>query len=263
MLIDLLKKEKPDYLGIAWDRAAKTFRHEEYKEYKAQRAAPPQDLYPQMPRLKQVLEAFQIPSVEMDGYEADDILGTLSHQAEKEPDLEITILTGDRDALQLVSEKTKVMMPISGISQVALYDPARVKEKMGVTPEQIIDYKALCGDSSDNIKGVAGIGPKQAETLLNKYGTIENIYNHLDELPQGQRKKLEIGRESAILSKRLVSILLEAPFHLELEKFRTHKIDYPKVINFFVELEFNSLIKKLEELQPLLEAPKVIQTSLF
>lgn len=279
MLIDIYKREKPEYLGIAWDRAAPTFRHEEFKEYKAQRAAPPDDLYPQLPRLKQLLQLFQIPSLEMDGFEADDILGTISHQAEQDHDLQTVIVTGDRDALQLVSAKTIVLAPVSGISQVIIYDPAMVKSKMGVSPEQIIDYKALCGDNSDNIPGVPGIGPKQAVELLSKYQTLDNIYEHLAELSEGQQKKLTVGRDSAIQSKHLVTIRLDMPLKFNLEDYHTHGIDYNKVKDFFQELQFKSLDGKLDELRATLEgaqlphnnqtpakppsAPKPVQSTMF
>ncbi|HLG25263.1 MAG TPA: 5'-3' exonuclease H3TH domain-containing protein, partial [Candidatus Gracilibacteria bacterium] len=187
MLLDIYKKARPQYLGIAWDRKAPTFRHVEYKEYKATRAAPPDDLYPQLPRLKELLDAFNIPQLEKDGYEADDILGTLAHKAEQENDLQTIIVTGDKDAFQLVTEKTHVLTPVKGISEIVMYDPIKVKEKMGVTPDQIVDYKAICGDASDNIKGVNGIGPKQCTTLLEKYKTLDGIYEHLDELSETQR----------------------------------------------------------------------------
>lgn len=263
MLIDLYKKEKPDYLGVAWDRAAPTYRHTEFKEYKAQRAAPPEDLYPQLPRLKEVLETFQIPQFEMDGYEADDLLGTAVHQADQEKDLQIIILTGDKDAFQLVSDHTWVMTPVKGISEVIMYNAALVLEKIGVRPDQVIDYKALCGDNSDNIPGVPGIGPKQAVILLKKYDHFENIYHHLDDLAEGQRKKLEAGREMGILSKRLATIQLDVPVEFDLDKCRTHRILYDKAKKLFDELEFKTLGKKLDELQKLLEPVPPAQPSLF
>jgi DNA polymerase I len=263
MLIDLYKKEKPQYLGIAWDRKAPTYRHEEFKEYKATRVAPPEDLYPQLPRLKQVLETFNIPMVEMDGYEADDLLGTLAHKAENEKDLQTIVVTGDKDAFQLVTDNVLVMTPIKGISEVVMYNPAKVKEKIGVTPSQIIDYKALCGDTSDNIPGVPGIGPKQAVELLTQYGTLQNIYDHLDELKEGKQKKLTEGRESAFMSQHIATIQTDAPVEFSLEKFRTHMIDYPRAHAIFAQLEFKSLDRKLDELMPLLEQPKHEQQSLF
>ncbi len=263
MLIDLYKKEKPDYLGIAWDRKAPTYRNVEFKEYKAQRPPPPEDLYPQLPRLKQVLEVFNIPMLEMDGYEADDLLGTAAHEAEKEKDLDVIILTGDKDAFQLVTDHVKVMTPIKGISEVELYDAAKVAEKMGVTPQQIIDYKALCGDSSDNIPGVPGIGPKGATELLQKYVTLDEVYKHLGDLSEGMRKKLETGKESAYLSQRIATIQCDAPIKFDIETYRTHRINYEKVHTLFDELEFRSLGKKLDEIKDFLEPPKVTQQSLF
>lgn len=256
MLLDIYQKEKPDYLGIAWDRAAPTFRHTEFKEYKATRSAPPEDLYPQLPRLKQVLEALNIPLAELDGYEADDLLGTMAHEASKVKDLETIIVTGDKDAFQLVSEHVWVMTPVKGISEVLMYNAALVKEKMGVTPDQIVDYKALCGDASDNIPGVPGIGPKQAVELLNTYHDLETVYKHLEELAEGKRKKLMDGNKSALLSKRIATIQIDAPIHFDLEKFRTHRIDYPKVYTLFAELEFTSLRKKLDELRDSMQVPQ-------
>ena len=263
MLFDVYTKVKPDYIGIAWDRKAPTFRHEEFKEYKATRTAPPDDLYPQLPRLKEVIKAFNIPMLELDGFEADDILGTLAHKSEKVEDLETIILTGDKDAFQLVTEKTHVMTPVKGISQVVMYDPEQVKEKLGVRPDQVIDYKALCGDTSDNIPGVQGIGPKQASALLQKYDTLDNIYNHLDELSTGQQKKLGEDKENAYMSQKLASIILDVPIDFELDRYRTHDIDYNKVENLFEELEFKTMINKLADLKKRLAPPDPSQQSLF
>jgi len=266
MLIEIYKKETPEYLGIAWDRKAPTFRHEQFKEYKATRAAPPEDLYPQLPRLKQVLETFGIPMLEMDGFEADDLLGTAAHLAEKEPDLRTVIVTGDQDAFQLVHGNTQVMAPIKGISEVMMYDADAVEKKFGVRPEQVIDYKALCGDTSDNIPGVAGIGPKQASNFLHKYGTLDNLYAHLDELTPAQRRKLDDGRESAYMSRELATIELNVPISFKLDDFRTHRIDYDKANALFDELEFRSLGKKLDELRDMLDpdfapAPESVHAS--
>jgi len=263
MLFDIYTRIKPDYIGIAWDRKAITFRHEEFKEYKAQRAAPPDDLYPQLPRLKEVLQTFNIPMLEEDGYEADDILGTISHEAEKEQDLEIIIVTGDKDTFQLASDKTKILTPIKGISQTELYNPEKVKEKMGVRPDQIIDYKALSGDPSDNIPGVQGIGPKQASELLQKYETLDGIYEHLDELTPGQQKKLTEDKESAYLSQKLCALILDAPVQFNLDDYVTHDIDYDRAHQKLEELEFNSLQKKLDALKKQLAPPAPNQQSLF
>ncbi len=263
MLFDVLLKENPEYIGIAWDRKAPTYRHQEFKEYKAQRAAPPDDLYPQLPRLKAILSAMDIPMLEKDGYEADDILGTISDQAKDLDDLETYILTGDKDTFQLVNDHVKVLTPVKGISNMTIYDTAQVIEKMGVRPDQVIDFKALSGDSSDNIPGVPGIGPKQAVELLKKYENLDGIYNHLEELSPGQQKKLTEGKESAYLSQKLCKLALDAPFTLDLEQFHTHTIDYPKLEKYFDELEFKSLSRKLEEIKKKLTPPDPNQQALF
>jgi len=253
MLLEIYAKEKPDYLGIAWDRQAPTFRHQQFKEYKATRAAPPDDLYPQLPRLKQVLETFHIPMLEMDGFEADDLLGTAARLAEKEKDLRTIIVTGDQDSFQLVRGNTLVMAPVKGISKVMIYDADAVERKFGVRPEQIIDYKALCGDPSDNIPGVPGIGPKQAAVFLSKYGTLDNLYAHLNDLSPAQRRKLEDGRASAYMSQKIATIELNVPIKFNLDEFRAHRVDYEKANALFDELEFSSLKKKLDELKKLLD----------
>jgi len=219
MLFDLIKKENPNYLGVAWDMAEPTYRHKEFAGYKAHRAEAPDDLYPQMPRVKQILGAMNLPSLESPGSEADDLLGTIAACAEKLPDIEIIILTGDKDTFQLVNDKTRILIPLVGLSKTELYDTQKVIEKMGVRPDQIIDYKALSGDPSDNIPGVPGIGPKTACGLLKQYGTLEKIYENLQELPSGQRQKLEHGRESGFQSKRLVTIMHDCPVDFEIEKY--------------------------------------------
>lgn len=261
MLIEVYVKEQPEYLGIAWDRKAPTFRKQKYEEYKATRSAPPEDLYPQLPRLKEVLTAFNIPMLEKDGYEADDLLGTAAHKAEQEEGVETLILTGDQDSFQLVSDKTKIMTPIKGVTEVKIYNAEKVQEKFGVRPDQIIDYKAISGDTSDNIPGVPGIGPKGATELLQKYGTLENVYQHLDELKAGHKKKLEENKELAFLSQELATIDREAPIEFNLEDYETHDINYLAVEKLFDELEFRSLGKKLDQLKDVIRPAS--QGSLF
>jgi DNA polymerase-1 len=268
MLIELIRRERPEYIAVAFDRAAKTFRHLEYEDYKATRAAPPDQLYPQLPRLKEALQIFNIPIFELDGYEADDILGTVSKIAEKK-DLKTIIVTGDNDAFQLVNDHTHVMLPVKGISEVIDYTPQKIEEKTGLKPEQVADYKALKGDTSDNIKGVAGIGEKQATALLQKYQTLENIYNHLDELPKAQREKLETGKEKALINKRLVTIICDVPLEIDLEKCHFKKAKYSEVKAFFEMLEFKALLKRIENLPELIEGhgeeqqKNALQQSLF
>ena len=249
MLIEVYMNEQPDYLGIAWDRKAPTFRKKMFEDYKATRSAPPEDLYPQLPRLKEIVTAFRIPQLEKDGFEADDLLGTAARKAEQEEGVDITILTGDQDAFQLVSPKTTVMTPIKGVTQVKRYKAAEVEEKFGVRPDQIIDYKAISGDSSDNIPGVPGIGPKGASVLLQQYADLDNIYDHLNELKPGHKTKLEDNRESAYMSQKLATIDCDAPLDFNLEDFSVHDIDYPAVEKLFDELEFNSLTRRLDQLK--------------
>ena len=220
--------------------------HADYKEYKANRSAPPDELYPQLPRLKEALQVFNVAMFELDGYEADDIIGTLAEKAESNPQMHTLILTGDRDAFQLVTAKTHVIAPVKGVSEVATYTPAFVHEKTGLRPDQIVDYKALKGDPSDNIKGVPGIGEKGAVDLLQKYGHLENIYAHLEELSPGMRKKLEVGEQDSIFSKKLATIIKDVPLEMHLENCRLTRAPYEKARAIFETCEFKSLLKQLE-----------------
>ncbi len=245
MLLTILNSEKPDYIAVSFDLKGPTFRHTEYKEYKATRAKAPDGLYEQIPKIRAIVEAFSIPIYEHEGFEADDVLGTLATQAEQITDLTTYIVTGDMDALQMVSEKTKVLAPFKGFAQTITYDIAQVFEKCSLKPEQIPDMKGLCGDNSDNIKGVAGIGPKTACELLTKYGTIENIYEHLEEITGKTKEKLEKDKESAFFSKRLATIIKDVPVALNLASCKTHEYDRAKVLELFQDYQFRTLIPKL------------------
>ncbi len=254
MLFEIIKKEKPDYLTIAFDHKDKTFRHHEFVEYKANRAAPPPELYPQLPLLLELLKVFDIPIFQQSGFEADDIIGTLATQAERVDQLQTLILTGDKDAFQLVSGKVNVIVPVKGISETITYDPAGVEKRMGLAPEQIVDYKALRGDASDNIPGVKGIGEKQAVEMLQKYKNLENIYQHLDELKPAQRQKLQDNKETAYLSQKMATIIRDMPIKLDLEACRLHTWPVEKTQEALTELGFKSLLKNLNELSLLFEA---------
>lgn len=255
MLLELLKREKPEYIAVAFDSAQKTFRHEQYQEYKAQRSAPPPELYPQLPQLKEALAIFKVACFELPGYEADDIIGTFATIAEKDPSLQTLIVTGDKDAFQLVTERTHVIVPLKGVSEVVEYTPAKVFEKMGLRPDQIVDYKSLKGDPSDNIKGIKGIGEKQAVELLQKYQHMEDIYDHLDELTQNQRQKFVDGKEEAVFSKKLATIVCDVPLEIKLEDCHFQKADYIQVKELFEQLEFKNLLKKLETMGDIVEIP--------
>ena len=244
ILLNLLNNEKPDYIALTFDLKGPTFRHEQYKEYKATRSKAPDELYSQIPRIKELVKAFRIPIFEKQGFEADDLLGTLAGQAEIQ-NLLTYIVTGDLDTLQLVSEKTMVYTFARGFSKPLIYDRAKVLDRYGLSPEQVTDMKALQGDSSDNIKGVKGVGAKTTKTLLQKYGNIENLYDNLHEITGSIHNKLKTDKESAFLSKELATIICDVEVELDLDKCRTHEYDTEKLQSIFTELEFNSLLKRL------------------
>ncbi len=244
ILLTILNREEPDYIAVAFDLKGPTFRHEQYKEYKATRTKAPDELYAQIPRIKELVEAFQIPRFERQGFEADDVIGTLAKKAEKEG-ISTYIVTGDLDALQLVTEKTKVLALTQKFSEPVVYDISKVMGRYGLRPNQIIDMKGLQGDSSDNIKGVAGVGEKTTKTLLQKYGSIENIYENIDEIEGGTHNKLVNDKESAFLSKKLATIITDMDIDLDLKACKTHEYDEEALHKIFEELQFTSLIKRL------------------
>jgi DNA polymerase-1 len=244
MLLNVLRDEKPDYIAVAFD-VGKTFRHEKYKEYKAHRVKMPDEMRTQMASIREIVHALGIPIIEVEGYEADDVLGTLAQKAEKEG-LEILIVTGDTDTFQLIDDHTRVLTSRRVFSDTIVYDLGGIENRYGLKPQQLIDYKALTGDTSDNIPGVRGIGDKTATKLLQQYGSVEGIYAHLDEVESSRfRKALEEGRESAFLSKLLAAIVTDMPIELDLEACRTAEFNRDKVMELFRELEFRSLVNRL------------------
>lgn len=249
MLQKLKDESQPDAVAIAFDLKAPTFRHKMYAGYKAQRKGMPPELAQQMPTLKELLTDLGYPLIECEGFEADDILGTLAKTCEDTGN-ECLIATGDRDSLQLVAPHVSVRLAATkfGQPQVTIYDEARIKEEYGVTPRQMIDIKAIQGDSSDNIPGVAGIGPKGAGELIQKYGSVSYIYDHLDELDikPGMRKKLESGKESAFLSYELGTICRKAPIDTDLSHYLPKPGDRAAAARLMAKLELFSLLKKLE-----------------
>ena len=246
MLLKVWQEEQPDCIAVAFDRG-RTFRHEMYKEYKAHRDKMPEPLGDQMTRIEQVIEAFNIPVYTAEGYEADDVLGALARQAEAQG-AEVLIVTGDTDIFQLIDEHIRVLISRRRFSDTAIYDKESIRQRYGLEPEQLVDYKAIVGDPTDNIPGVRGVGKKTAAQLLQKYGSLEEIYNHLDEIPSARfRKALEEGREKALLSQRLGRIRTDVPVKLELETCRAGAFDRERVIQLFQELEFRSLLSRLPE----------------
>jgi DNA polymerase-1 len=242
-LLSVLEKFKPDYIAASFDLAGPTFRHKQFADYKATRVKAPDDLYAQIPRVKEVARTFNIPIYEKEGFEADDCVGTLARQAEKQ-NTEVIIVTGDNDALQLVTPRVKVFALRKGIKDTVLYDEKAVEAKYGFKPMYIPDYKGLAGDASDNIPGVAGIGAKTATDLLQQFGTLENIYAKLNEVKESIRKKLEADKDNAFLSKKLGAIDTESPMTLDLQACVTKDFDRLAVENLLRELGFVSLLKR-------------------
>ncbi|RLC79491.1 MAG: DNA polymerase I, partial [Chloroflexi bacterium] len=243
MLLNVLRDEKPTHVAVTFDKG-RTFRHDIYPEYKAHRAKMPDEMRSQMARIRQVVETLGIPVFEQEGYEADDLLGTLSRQAE-EQGVNTLIVTGDRDLLQLVDERVHVLTSRRRFSDTTVYDTEGVKQRYGLTPGQLLDLKAMMGDQSDNIPGVRGVGEKTATKLLQQYGSLEEIYAHLDEVQTRFRNKLDEGREMAHLSRRLGAIVRDAPVQLDLDACQTRSFDREPVLELFRELEFRSLAERI------------------
>ncbi|ABR49264.1 DNA polymerase I [Alkaliphilus metalliredigens QYMF] len=245
MLLKVMDDYDPQYISVAFDRKAPTFRHKSFEGYKAGRKKMPPELAEQLEPLKEVLDAFHIYRVEIDGFEADDLIGTLSKYAE-EQDIECLIVTGDKDALQLASEKVKILFTKKGISSLEIYDPQKIMEQYEVTPEQFIDLKGLMGDNSDNIPGIPGVGEKTAIKLLKQFGTVENLIQNAGEISaQKLREKVENNTEQAMMSKRLATIMTNVPVEIELEKLKKIAIDEEKVLALFKKFEFNTLIGRV------------------
>jgi DNA polymerase-1 len=249
ILLNVLRDLHPEYAVVAFDLPGKTKRHEEYEAYKANRVKAPDDLVRQFERVKDVVRAFDIPIFEQEGYEADDVIGTISKHAPK--NIETVIVTGDMDELQLVDEKTKVYTMRRGFSDTVIYDRAAIKAKYGLTPEEFIDYKALKGDPSDNIPGVSGVGEKTATELIKTYGSLDRVYKNLDKIKPTLAEKLKKEKEIAYLSQKLSRIETNLPIKVDLQSCYVHRYDRQKVIELFGELEFRSLLSKIPGESPL------------
>lgn len=247
VLLRLLEQEQPEYLAVAFD-TGRTFRDDLFSDYKGTRAKMPDELRPQIERIRQLVDAFNIPRLEVEGYEADDVLGSVARQAVKRG-LGVKIITGDRDLLQLVDERIIVNLPGKSLSDSKDYFPSDVVQYLGVRPDQVVDYKALVGDKSDNIPGVAGVGEKTAVSLLQSYDTLDGIYAHLDQLSASVRKKLEAGRESAYLSQKLARIVTDLDVPLDLDQARPEAFDPQQVEALFRQLEFRTLLARLTVLE--------------
>ncbi|WP_226667077.1 DNA polymerase I [Metabacillus litoralis] len=247
ILMKILEDEKPSHMLVAFDAGKTTFRHKTFQEYKGGRQKTPPELSEQFPFIRELLDAYQVSRYELENYEADDIIGTLSRQAEKE-DYEVKVISGDKDLTQLVTNKITVDITRKGITDVDSYTPDFVQEKYGLTPDQIIDMKGLMGDTSDNIPGVPGVGEKTAIKLLKEFSTLENVLNSVEQVSGKKLKeKLEENKEQALMSKELATIDCDAPISIGLSELEYEGFDQQKVANIFKELGFNSLLDKVGE----------------
>jgi len=242
----LIKDYQPDYIGVVFDTSKPTFRDKLFEKYKAARAPMPDELSQQLPYVRRLCEGLSLEMIERDGFEADDLLGALAEQAAKQK-LDVLVVTNDKDMMQLVGDGVRVLRPgTGGIKNDVIVDRAKVKEILGVTPEQVVDYMALFGDSIDNIPGAKGIGEKGAAELIQKYGTVENALDHAEEVPNKRyREALQQQREPVLLSKQLAKIATDVPVALELEKLKRREPNVEILTTLYRELGFNSLLKEL------------------
>lgn len=258
MMLRIVHDLKPAFLVVTFDRAKPTFRKKLFKAYQAKRPKMDEGLSGQINRMHKVLEKMNVSVFEMDGYEADDVIGTITNRIKnyelslsaqagiKNKKIETIIITGDRDILQLVSDRVKVYMPVKGLSESKLFGEKEVEEKFGIKPSQIVDYKALVGDQSDNYPGVGGIGPKTASHLLSHYQTLERLYQKIDEVENENVKgKLKAGEKEAEMSKKLAQIYTEVPIDFDLGKCRLPNFDRPDIHQLLEELQFRTLIGRL------------------
>ncbi|SNS85183.1 DNA polymerase I [Anaerovirgula multivorans] len=245
MLFKVMEEYHPQYIGVAFDKKAPTFRHKEYDAYKAGRKKMPPELAEQMEPLKEVLDALNIYRIEIEGFEADDLIGTLAKYCEGR-DFESLIVTGDKDALQLASNRTKILITKKGISNLEIYDDKKVFEDFEVTPLQFIDLKGLMGDKSDNIPGIPGVGEKTAIKLIKEFGSIENLVKNSHQIFADKlREKIQDNVQQAILSKRLATIVTNVPVEMSVESLRVEEFDKNKILEIFKKYEFNSLINRV------------------
>jgi DNA polymerase-1 len=241
-----LQDLRPDYLAVSFDLPGPTFRHEQYAEYKAGRTKMPDDLRDQFPKVREVVNALRIPVYEMQGYEADDVIGTITRQLDSRDDLETTIVTVDLDMLQLVTPRVRLMTTRSGVENTVMYDVAKIDERFGLRPDQMIDYKALKGDPTDNIPGVPGVGEKTAAKLIREFADLESLYDRLDQVkPEKLADKLREYRDQVFRGRELSRIVRDLPIEIDLEAARLGDYDRDTVVRLFREYEFRTLIERL------------------
>ncbi|MBI2613418.1 MAG: hypothetical protein HYW62_01475 [Candidatus Levybacteria bacterium] len=257
MFLKILEDQKPDFIIVCFDKKAPTFRKELFVGYQAKRPKMSDELIPQIKFVHDILERAKVEIFEIDGYEADDMIGTIAYQTQnsklKTQNIETLIVSGDRDLLQLVNHHVKMIAPITGLTNMIVYDEALVFQKYGIKPSQMVDYKALVGDPSDNYPGVAGIGPKTASTLINQYKNLENIYKNLEKIKAKNPNlalKLAEGAEAAGLAQKLAGVVLDAPITLDIEKSSIKFFDKEGLKKEFEKFGFKSLLKRLSDPRP-------------
>jgi len=268
MFLRVIQDLKPDSIAVAFDEKEKTFRHKEFEKYQSQRPLRRTNSRHSLEKPEIFLKRW-VPIYSKPGFEADDVIGTIATRSFDKLKIknlklkidEVIIITGDRDILQLVDDKTKLYMPIVGLANAKLYDAAAATERMGVPPEEIPDYKALVGDASDNYPGVGGIGPKTAEKLLEKYGSIDNIYAHLQDIEPKTRQKLTDGKKDAKLFHRLATIVKDVPMEIDFPQMEKWKIDSPEVFNLFEKFGFKTLTDRIKKVGKSIDESK--QNTLF
>ena len=245
ILIRLLEEEKPEYMTITFDTPVPTFRHKEFKEYKAHRKKMPDELINQIPLIREIINNYNIAICLKEGYEADDVIGTLAKEAEKR-NCDTIIVTGDKDAFQLISSHTKIMTTIKGVTEVKIYDEENIRKKYGVGPDKIVDILALKGDASDNIPGVPGIGEKTALALIKEFGSLENILNNPDKISKKSlREQIKKYEDQINMSKKLATIVREVPMEYDFDSFKVKLPNYEELWKIFKKLEFKNLLKKI------------------
>ena len=247
MLLKIIEDLKPTHLAVCFDRKEPTFRKKEYKEYQSHRPDTDEDLIGQFPVSRKVAGAMNIPAYDKKGFEADDLIGTISKKSKGRID-EVVIVTGDKDIMQLIDDRIFVYLPIRGLSQAKMMKRRDVYGKLGVYPEQIIDYKALMGDPSDNYPGVYGIGPKTAEQLLGKFKTYSSVYKHLDDISENTAKKLRDGKEGGDISYKLAQIVTDVDFDYDLTNMDNWEVNSGDTLKLFDEIGFRSLKKRVEKM---------------
>ncbi len=262
MLINIIEMDEPDYIAVAFDMQGPTFRHEAHDDYKGTRKKAPDELYEQIPMIHKLVEAFNIAVYKKEGYEADDMMGTLAVQA-KEEGVVPYLITGDMDLLQLVDETIRVVFPHKGYREPIIYDRESVMDKYGVAPEQVVDYKAIVGDTSDNYKGVDGIGPKGAEKLLKEYGTLDNVYANINNITGSMHERLVKDKDQAFFAQHLAKILVSAPCTFNKVDTSFEALNFKAVEAYLHEMEVTSLDKRLLKITPPEKQVSEDQMSLF